>query len=134
MFQSSILLSVSHKKSPESLDTDISIIQGTHTCLEKNINLKYKNCAILLDFTFKLDNTPIVLILKTENILIKDFCLVIDSMVLDDLFVIPRSWHSGVVYDTNNNVTGDIGNTLYMPGSLRYQLSMPLIRNAEIVR
>ena len=133
MFQSSIQLNITHNISPVPLIVNIKIEQNNIECFKKQINLQEIHSDILIDFNFNLANSPLKIILETKNILIKKFCLVINSILLDDLFMIPRITHSGKNYN-NNSVGDDIGNTLYAPGTLIYQLTLPLISNVGIVK
>ena len=80
-------------------------------------------------------NAPVCLTIKTyiqDDQFNKDNPVVVESLVLDDLFTIPHLLHGGVL--TNNDIVMDTGNVLWCTGQLVYTFKLPLISIIGIVQ
>jgi hypothetical protein len=87
-----------------------------------------------LEFDYQSLNDSVSLIIQThveDDQFNKDNPVVVESLMLDDLFTIPHLLHSGVL--TNNGVVMDTGNVLWCPNKLVYTFKLPIISIAGIV-
>jgi len=101
-----------------------------HTCIT---NIGLDGVKFNLEFNYQSLNAPVCLTIKThiqDDQFNKDNPVVVESLVLDDLFTIPHLLHSGVL--TSNGIVVDTGNVLWCPGKLVYTFKLPIISVVKI--
>lgn len=84
-----------------------------------------------LKFTYLNLTSPVQLIIESvsqDDQFNKDNPVMIVTLVLDDLFTIPRLLHNGKLYKTDQLI--DTGNVLYQSGRLIYEFTLPIITTA----
>jgi hypothetical protein len=96
-------------------------------------NIGLAGVEFSLEFNYHSINDSVCLVIQThvqDDQFNKDNPVVVESLILDNLFTIPHLLHSGVL--TNNGVVIDTGNVLWCPGKLVYIFKLPIISIAGI--
>lgn len=88
-----------------------------------------------LEFNYQSLTEPVCLIIKPyvqDDQFNKDNPVVVEKLILDELFTIPHLLHGGILI--NNNTAVDTGNVLWCLGQLVYTFKLPLVSSAEIAK